>query len=195
MSVKHWPEIIAISETKLKDQNINNISIPGYSFVNTNSHSAAGGVGMYIANDIDFIVRQDLSHSNADFESCWIEINRIKHKNILIGTFYRHPSGNYDHFEQILKEHLASLNSKQKEVFLLGDFNINLLNYNNDHKTAQFLDGLLDEGFMQLITKPTRVTDHTSTLIDHIFTNIPQKILNSGILFSRYLLTYFLFPD
>lgn len=126
MSIEHWPEIIAISETKLKDQNINNISIPGYSFVNTNSHSAAGGVGMYIANDIDFIVRQDLSHSNAEFEPCWIGINRIKHKNIMIGTFYRHPSGNYDHFEQILKEQLASLNSKQKEVFSVRRFQYKL---------------------------------------------------------------------
>ena len=37
---------------------------------------------------------------------------------------------------------------------------------------------LLDQG---LITKATRITNHTFTLIDHIYTNIPQKVLQAGI--------------
>ena len=40
---------------------------------------------------------------------------------------------------------------------------------------------LLDLGYMPLITKATRVTDHTATLIDHIYTNVPQKITKAGI--------------
>ena len=47
--------------------------------------------------------------------------------------------------------------------------------------TPEFLDMLLDLGFMPLITKATRITDHTSTLIDHIYTNTRHKILNAGI--------------
>ena len=34
---------------------------------------------------------------------------------------------------------------------------------------------------MPLITKPTRITDHTATLIDHIYTNVPEKVINAGI--------------
>ena len=34
---------------------------------------------------------------------------------------------------------------------------------------------------MPLITKATPVTDHTATLIDHIYTNVPQKITKAGI--------------
>jgi Ni,Fe-hydrogenase III small subunit len=34
-------------------------------------------------------------------------------------------------------------------------------------------------GFMPLITKP--ITDHTATLIDHIYTNVPEKVINAGI--------------
>ena len=37
LTVKETPEIIAISETKLQDENIYNISIPGYVFLNINS--------------------------------------------------------------------------------------------------------------------------------------------------------------
>ena len=34
---------------------------------------------------------------------------------------------------------------------------------------------------MPIITKPTRITDHTSSLIDHIYTNSPEKLIRSGI--------------
>ena len=40
---------------------------------------------------------------------------------------------------------------------------------------------LLDSGFMPIITKATRITDHSKTSIDHIYTIIPQKVLKSGI--------------
>ena len=40
---------------------------------------------------------------------------------------------------------------------------------------------LLDQRLMPLITKATRITNHTSTLIDHIYTNIPQKVLQARI--------------
>ena len=36
-------------------------------------------------------------------------------------------------------------------------------------------------GFMSLITKLRRITDHTATLIDHIYTNVPEKDINAGI--------------
>ncbi len=36
-------------------------------------------------------------------------------------------------------------------------------------------------GFMSLITKPTCITDHTATLIDHIYTNVPEKVINALI--------------
>ena len=40
---------------------------------------------------------------------------------------------------------------------------------------------LLDQGFMALISKGTRLTDHTSTLIDHIYTNVLPKVIKAGI--------------
>lgn len=40
---------------------------------------------------------------------------------------------------------------------------------------------LLDLSFMPLITKATRITNHSSTLIDHICNNVPEKIIPAGI--------------
>ena len=80
-----------------------------------------------------------------------------------------------------MKERLQSVNNSSKQVIVLGDTNINFLQYCNDNRTIDYLDMLLNSGFMPIITKATRITDHSKTLIDHIYTNIPQKVLKSGI--------------
>ena len=64
---------------------------------------------------------------------------------------------------------------------ILGDVNIDFLKYSNDAQTSAYLDMFFDLGFMPVITKATRVTDHTSSLIDHIYTNTPEKVIKSGI--------------
>ena len=37
---------------------------------------------------------------------------------------------------------LENISKEQKSVFPLGDFNLNLLNYNEDNQTNEFLDSL-----------------------------------------------------
>ena len=73
-------------------------------------------------------------------------------------------------------------NSKeQKSVFLLGDFYINLLNYNEYNQTNEFFDSLTSNSFIALILRPTRITSHSNTLIDNIFSNVidPDDFSNS----------------
>ena len=69
LTVKETPEIIAISETKLQDENVYNISIPGYIFLNTNSPTRAGSVGLYISKELTFIRRRDLEITGGGIES------------------------------------------------------------------------------------------------------------------------------
>ena len=175
LTVKETPEILAISETKLQDENIYNISIPGYVFLNTNSPTRAGGVGLYISKELTFIRRRDLEITGDGIESCLVEFTREKENNIVIACIYRHPSTDCAKLHNALKAQLFNLNNKGKEVFVLVDININFLTYNRDNKILDNLDMLLDLGYMPLITKPTRITDHTATLIDHFYTNVPQK--------------------
>ena len=90
-SVKTTPDIIAISESKINDNTSANLNIPGYAFVNTNSKTQAGGVGLYLSNDLKFSRRSDLDISDDGIESCWMELARTAQKNIVIGCVYRHP--------------------------------------------------------------------------------------------------------
>lgn len=64
---------------------------------------------------------------------------------------------------------------------ILGDFNCNLLEAKaNLHKTK--LLSLFEEyQYKQLIEQPTRITKASESLIDHIITNMPQRIYKSGV--------------
>ena len=66
----------------------------------------------------------------------------------------------------------------------MGDFNINLLNYNNDHSVKDFVDFMYSFGLFSLVTKPTRITEISATLIDTIFTNCIQNEFSSGVICS-----------
>jgi len=57
------------------------------------------------------------------------------------------------------------------DTFILGDFNVNLLQYPNVRSVSDFVDLLFSYGFLQNILFPTRVSPASSSLIDHIITN------------------------
>ena len=82
-----------------------------------------------------------------------------------------------------------SVKAERKTCYLLGDFNINLINVSNHIPTAEFLEVMYSHAFTPLITKPTRVTSNTATLIDNIFTNSSRNSFN-GILLSDISICY-----
>ena len=53
----------------------------------------------------------------------------------------------------------------------MGDYNINLLNYDVHNNTAEFTDIMYANSFIPLVTRPTRITLSSAPLIDNIFTN------------------------
>jgi hypothetical protein len=80
---------------------------------------------------------------------------------------------------------LAKLNATNKKSFLWGDFNLDLLKLNQHAPTAAYIENVFSNGFLQLITKPTRSINGSATLIDHILTNKIQQSYTGGILINR----------
>ena len=64
--------------------------------------------------------------------------------------------------------------SAADEIYFLGDFNINLLSDDTNGRT--WTHSLEAFDFSQLVKEPTRVTAHSATLIDHIYTNQRNKV-------------------
>ena len=98
---------------------------------------------------------------------------------------------------ELIVKSFSLLNLKDNEIYLLGDFNINLLqnvNYILNRKgmaacqeTVHTLINKFQEfcqifSLKQLITCPTRITCNTSSLIDDILTNSSEKIFQSCII-------------
>ena len=84
-----------------------------------------------------------------------------------MGVIYRHPSMDLTDFNcNYLNKPLENISKEKKSVFLLEDFNVNLLNYNEHNHTNKFLDSLVSDSFIPLILQPTRITSHSNDLID-----------------------------
>ena len=169
-------DIIAITETRITKNvsTANNLNINNYSIEFIPTESSAGGTLLNIANHLSYTPRQDLNiYKKNELESTFTEIMNPKKSNIIIGTIYKHPSMDLTDFNSnYLNDLLEKVSKEQKSVFLLGDFNINLLNYNVHNPTSEFLDSLASNSFLPYILQPTRITSHSKTLIDNIFTNV-----------------------
>ena len=82
-------------------------------------------------------------------ESTFIEIVNPRKSNIIVGVIYRHPSMDLANFNcNYLNNLLEKTTKEQKFIFLLGDFNVNLLNYNKLNETSGFLDYLASNSFI-----------------------------------------------
>ena len=104
--------------------------------------------------------------------------------NITVGVMYRPPNTNVDKFNESLCELCDVINPSNKNVYIVGDFNIDLLKHNDHSSTNEFIDTIYGYSLIPSITRPTRVTSHTSTLIDNILCSLAEHKHNvfKGIL-------------
>ena len=68
-------------------------------------------------------------------------------------------------------------------LLLTCDLNVDL-QQPDIHATKRYSDILKTMSLQQLVSKPTRTTQHSSTLIDHIITNIPNQVTHTDIISS-----------
>ena len=77
----------------------------------------------------------------------------------------------------------------------MGDFNIDLLKYDTHGDSSDFLDAMYASFLLPYINTPSKVTPHSKTLIDNIFSNTIEDSSISGNLvttisdhYSQFLL-------
>ena len=92
---------------------------------------------------------------------------------------------------------IHEITSENKQILLLGDFNIDLLKSDNDPNIMSFMDILGSNLILPQILLPTRITEHSKTLIDNIFSTPTDSGTISGNLcysISDHLPQFCLFP-
>ena len=175
--------VIGITETRLNKSSIRNtnIDLSGYSFEHTPTEANCGGALLYIDNNINYIVQDDLCiYRSKELYSVFIEIINSKGKNTTVGCVYRHPCMNQTEFIDIyLSELLQKFSKEDKTIMLMGD----LLKYDHNTDSPSFLDSLYANFLLPYISTPSRVTTHSRTLIDNIFSdNIEDGIISGNII-------------
>ena len=92
---------------------------------------------------------------------------------------------------------LDKLSEENKNIFHLGDFNIDILNYDQHSLTNEFLDSCASHMLLPHIVQPARIKNNPKTLIDNIYSNVtPNKISgNITATISDHLPQFLITPD
>ena len=126
-------------------------------------------------------------------ENLFIEIERNKSKNIVVGIVNRPPDQDTNEFNKFTDSLLSKITKNEKKpVYIMGDFSINLINEDIHVQTADFINTFSSYPMYPSITRPTNITTKSATLIDKICTNSHTKQTSGIILYdlSDHLLIF-----
>ena len=179
---------IVLSETWINETNVQLCKLKGYKEFHIyrpkgHVYSTSGGISIFCDVNISAVENTSLSFCNADIEVCVVDLVYNK-CNFTIIAVYRPPQGSKENFVQQLDSILGRINVESSVVSILGDFNLNLVEF-SDPIVSDFTSTLHSKGFNSLINKPTRfpggnLTSNPSVL-DMIWTN-GLEISSFGIL-------------
>ena len=170
----------------------------GYSHESCPTESAADGTLLYISNNLSYKRRNDLCiYKSTEFEATFIEILDPKKKtNVIVDCIYCHPLMDLNEFNDFyINNLLDKLSEENKTVFLLGDLNIDSMNYDQHSLTNKFLDSLSSHMLLLHIVQPTRIRNNSKTLIDNIYSDLITPNDISGNITNTILDHLPQFPD
>ena len=185
-STKADVDVIVLCETWLAPFNVNLCLIPGYTaFHSFRSSRNGGGVSVFVKKNLH-VENLNLNINNDDIECIGVKIKNLTHQykytNIL--GLYRPPTRQPDKFICELNNIIENFNLANNDTIIMGDLNI-CLGKENESKEPNSLTNLMySHHFTPIISKPTRVTNNTASIIDHIWINFNNKS-NAGILISN----------
>ena len=169
-------DVRGINESRIKKDKfpINSIKKKDNSHESCPTESAAGGTLLYMCNNFSYKPRNDLCiYKSTESESTFIEILNPKKTNVNVGCIYRYPHMDLNEFnDYYINNLLDKLSSENKTVFLLGDFNIDLLNYDQNLLINESLDSLCSHMLLPHIVQLTRIRNNSKFLIDNIYSNV-----------------------
>ena len=186
--MKNEIDIIAISETWCNDDNVNINSlyqIPNYTLIpqiRKTSIKCESWV-LYTHKTITFNALEKLSKNNEHNESLSVEIIRNNQENIILSCIYRPPRGDPNIFTSKIKELEERNEQKQKPHVIIGNLNLNSLDYATNNHVQSFFNLAFENSVFPVKNRPIRITKTSETAIDHILTNtILELEIQSGII-------------
>ena len=175
--------VIGVSETRICDRECSSNfvpELPGYYFESVPTPLSAGGVGLFIDQNCKYRVFERVSNSR--YQALWIELHLPNNKKSVCGVTYRQHN-NANEFLDYLSDFLERLCRQNINIYIMGDFNIDLL-YETCSYTQTLLQTMQSFSMFPVVDKPTRVHGNSATFIDNIFINNPENNIVSGNIVS-----------
>lgn len=158
-------DIIIFGETR-NILNVNNFSIPGFkTYYNNSKNNQNDGVLIFIKDHISTKINHDiLPLTNTTITDISFKLSNIE---FTVMTCYRSPNANDILFLTDLEPYLKNHKGNNIDIFI-GDINFDILNTRETHSN-RYLSMMSYLGFKSYINSYTRVTQDSSTCLDHIF--------------------------
>ncbi|XP_027895264.1 uncharacterized protein LOC114158158 [Xiphophorus couchianus] len=172
--------VVALCEIRLNSTvKESDVYIPGFRMWRRDKkdkrNNTGGGVALYVQDHIKTRLRPDLMKAEADEENpkaeiIWVEMELPDSRPVLLGCCYI-PKKNQTTYLKHIRETmtLMSKEKEDKDIFLMGDFNIDWLSNSEKKKADVFISS---QSWTQIVKAATRLTLDSATCIDHIYTNI-----------------------
>ena len=145
--IKTQPNILAISESKLNDNNIRKASLINYTTVHCDSLCNAGGVASYVSNSLELHKIDKYSFASPYSETLFINVKiRNSSKGHVIGVIYRHPYSSLPDVQIQFTQTLNDLAKHKKDYIVYGDFNVDLLKSQSSTSISEHIDCVFSEG-------------------------------------------------
>jgi len=179
------PDFVLLCETFLTKNNAHLFKVDGYSFVFRNrANSPKGGVAIFINNSITYTNRPDLGiNVDREFESIFIEVKTSTSK-LIVGEIYRIPNTNEKISIERYTSVLNQLDAEKCDALFGTDQNFDYAKINSQQNISDLFDTFCSKGYLPTITKATRITKSTATIIDNIYVKCIKQNCNitSGVL-------------
>ena len=174
------PDIILLCETWLNTHTETLVDIPGYKLITKNRlDRIGGGVGILVNQNLKSRKREDLCMETHFLEHQIVEL-KTDSKNILVMSGYRPPNTSLRSLLTEYKSLVSSLKKCKSHELVIGiDHNLDFIKAHMHIQTSDFIELNLTNDLLPCITKPTRITHKTATLIDNIFVslNLQQQLI------------------
>ena len=166
---------MCLSETFLTESIPNDfLSISNYSlYCRDRKNKAGGGLAVYVHDSVAATEIDTLQ--SPKIEGIWLRLqiwNQVK----VIGFLYRPPSSDSQWTEEYTHT-LEKALTMYADPIIMGDFNIDLIQDN--YKSRKWKHLMNTFGLTQIVNEPTRITENSATLIDHVYiadSNLVQEI-------------------
>ena len=191
-ALKHKFSVIGLAETNTDSENKDLYQLHDYSscyqsrFINRSTHERklkGSGVCLYVHNSLNYSKNESLSVCKESIEALFVTITNTP-EPLTVGVVYRPPNSSLEEFNQEYEKLISELGGKK--AYILGDYNINLLQASPSSLEDRFQEIIFSSGFSPTISIPTHQMPHCArTCIDNIHSNDIDSTITTGVILDK----------